>query len=160
MAIIVEDGTTVSNSNSYVTELELTEYATARGITIAGSTEQILIKAMDYLETLYFIGMRKSYEQTLQWPRYDVVIDGFALDSTVIPNDLKIAQILTALKIDSGEIILADTEQEVLKEKVGDLEVEYQEGSNSIKSYREINAKLSKLLSSSKTGVFFKVGRA
>ena len=37
--------------NSYVTETELSTYATDRGVTISGDTSVLLIKAMDFIES-------------------------------------------------------------------------------------------------------------
>ena len=75
--IIVEDGSVVAGANSYVTEAELTTYAADRGITLTAATDVLLIKAMDYIESLSFIGTKFSEGQSLQWPRSNVYIDGF-----------------------------------------------------------------------------------
>ena len=57
-------------TNSYATELELTTYASDRGITITAADKTVLlIKAMDYLETRQFIGTKTVYNQALQFPR-------------------------------------------------------------------------------------------
>ncbi len=95
--IIIEDGTVVPGANSYVTEAELTTYAADRGITLTAATDVLLIKAMDYIESLSFIGSKGSKGQPLQWPRSNVYIDGFYFVPTTIPPALQTGQIATAL---------------------------------------------------------------
>jgi hypothetical protein len=50
VALIIEDGTGKTTAQSYASEAELAAYAAERGITIAGTDTQLLLKAMDYLE--------------------------------------------------------------------------------------------------------------
>ena len=116
MTIVVEDGTRVTGANSYVTEAELTAYAVARGITISGDPEELLIKAMDYIEELDFIGVKYQYDQALQWPRAYVMIDTYYIDQDEIPQQLKDALCEVAISIDTDEDPLANVER-VKKEK-------------------------------------------
>ena len=125
MALIIEDGSKVSGANSYATEAELTAYAAARGVTITGTAEQLMIKAMDYLEGKRFVGSKAASDQALQWPRYGVLIDGFYLSSDSMPENLKEAQMEIALALDADNDPLAVQGRETRREKIGDLEVEY-----------------------------------
>jgi hypothetical protein len=161
MAIVVEDGTIVTGANSYVTTAELTTYATARGVTISGDEEQLLIKAMDYLETLDFIGMKSTANQALQWPRAYVIIDGYYVDVTTIPTQLKKAQMAMALFIDGGNSLqpTVTADNSIKAMKVGDLEIEYKDGSGSFAVSYEVNNYLAKLINSNGMGQF-KVSRA
>jgi hypothetical protein len=160
MAIIVEDGSIVTDANSYITELELTTYATARGITLVGNTEQLIIKAMDYIEILDFAGTKTLKAQSLQWPRLNVLVDGFSIGVDEIPKELITGVIKTCLKIDEGFEMLPDFEQAIKREKVdGAVEVEYQDGTSAEPYYSEINTALSKLLDSDSYGFQFSVGR-
>lgn len=129
MAIIIEDGTIVANANSYVTEAELTTFATDRGITIAGTNSELIYQAMDYIEQQNFIGNKSTQAQALQWPRYNAYIDGYLVASTTIPQDLKNAQMQTALSIDASNGPLDVVEQKIKREKVGVLETEYMDNS-------------------------------
>ncbi len=131
MTIVVEDGTGVTGANSYVTELELTSYADARGVTLSGDPASLLIRAADYSETLSFQGRKASQDQPLQWPRTGVTIDGYTVPSDEIPAALISAQIVTALAIDQGRDPLAPIGPGVKREKVDVLEVEYQDGASS-----------------------------
>ena len=132
MAIIVESGTIVAGANSYVSEAELTSYATARGVTLTGTPESLLIKAMDYVETQPFIGTKLTRDQPLQWPRSGVVIDGWSYPPSEIPDELKTAQMTVALAIDEGNDPLAPVSPAIKRKRVKadtvESEPEYQDG--------------------------------
>jgi len=126
--ITPEDGTGLANATSYATEAELAAYNTERAITLTatyGTPSEILIKAIDYLESKVFIGSKLTKAQALQWPRFGAVVDGYYLDSDSIPLLLKEAQMEIAIGIDGGTNPLANQARETKREKVGDIEVEY-----------------------------------
>lgn len=134
MALIIETGSIVTGANSYTTTTELTDFATARGITISGDPEQLLLKAMDYLETLSFIGLKKTRDQPLQWPRSGVWIDAYDFPDDEIPQELKNGQIEIALAEDAGNGPLQVIEPGIKREKFDVFETEYQDnvGTNNI----------------------------
>ena len=141
MAIVVGE-------NSYVTELELTTYASARGITITGGTEQLLIKAMDYLEAQIYWGEKTDEAQDLEFPRNG---------DTAVPTKIKTAEIIAALLIDSGENLFPTSEQAIKRTKVDVIEIEYQDYTTAKKGYSQLNALLAPFLAS--TGMSFGVYR-
>lgn len=147
--IIVEDGTGLANSNSYVTEAELIAYAADRGLTLTGTAAILLIQAMDYIEGLSYQGNKANADQSLQWPRYNVVIDYFYIPSVTIPQLLKDALMETALKIDGGNNPLANVPRETIREKVGDIEVEYSKTAMNQAYLAAVSNKLQKLLNAS-----------
>jgi len=158
--IIVEDGTIVANANSYVSTATLATYASDRGVTITGTQEDLLIKAMDYIESLNFIGLQLTEDQALSWPRSGARKKKiYWYDTDEIPADLIDALCETALAIDAGNSPLNDLERATSKEKVGDIEVEYKDGSASSVIVKKINAKLKDLISSD-GGIGFNVGKA
>ena len=59
MALTVENGTLVANANSYVSAANYTAWADARGFTYPGlpELEQKILRAMDYIESLQFVGL-------------------------------------------------------------------------------------------------------
>lgn len=144
--IIVENGTAVVGANSYVTAAELTTYATDRGVTISGTNEILLIEAMDYIESLDFKGDKWTHDQSLIWPRINVLIDGWYQDVDNIPTQLKDAQMEVALAIDAGNGPLVDLPRNTVRERVGEIEVEYSTGTSSVIIVRKINNKLKKIL--------------
>ena len=149
MAIIVEDGSIVANANSYVSDAELSTYAADRGITLTGTVSQLLIKAMDYIESQAFIGYKSIETQPLQWPRYGAVIDGYELNSDVIPQLLKDAQMATAISIDSGVDPLVTIGRQIKAESLGPMSTQYMDNSTASEIIRTIDSKLQKLLVSS-----------
>lgn len=146
MAIVVEDGTVVSGANSYVTEAELTTYATNRGVTISGTNSELLYKAMDYLEGQSFIGIKYSEAQPLQWPREQVWIDGYYIERTIIPTELKNAQMIIALAIDAGYDPLSTIERSTKRETVDVVTVEYMDNASAAEIIRSIPNALKKLV--------------
>ena len=159
MAIVVEDGTIVAGANSYVSEAELTTYATDRGITLSGGTEALLLKAMDYLETLDFIGDKSTADQPLQWPRTDVYIDGYYVDAETIPQDLKNAEMALAISIDGGADPMATIERATKREKADVLEVEYMDNASTVAIITSVNRLLRKLLKMGTGGGSYRVVR-
>jgi hypothetical protein len=178
MAVIVEDGTGLTSSNSYVSDDDLLDYAEARGVTLLNPTTQLLVQATDWLETKLFIGNKGSQTQSLQWPRiayspvplgivtyapyytYPVylTVDGYIITSTMIPMRLKRAQMEAAIQIDAGFDVNAVIEQAVSFEQVGEIKVQYQEGSYAQVYYPVAEKVLAPLLSQSAGNV--RVGRA
>lgn len=149
MALVIEDGSVVANANSYVTTAELDTFLANRGKFLEGdngTSEQVLLLAMDYIETQSFLGVKGSKDQALQWPRTGVLIDGYSVDSDEIPNDLKLAQMEVAIAIDSGNNPLSTLDRETKREKVGDIEVEYSDGAKDSVELRAVNSRLSKLV--------------
>jgi hypothetical protein len=125
MAIVV-------GTNSYVTEAELQAYADERGITIAGTLSQLLIKAMDWMEIQKYKGQKYSESQALEFPRnftrYDV-------DSGDVPPDVKEAQYVAALYVDGGNELNPAVGRATKKEKVDVVEVEYMDNASSTTTY-------------------------
>ncbi len=152
MTLIIEDGSQVANSNSYISVVDFEAYAAVRGITISGTSEALLIQAMDYLESLQFIGLKVSSTQSLQWPRSGVVIDGYAFASDDIPNELIKGQCEVAISIDQGNGPLAVISRAKKRVKAGAVEVEYSDSAASTNVVRTISASLYKLLSGSGVG--------
>lgn len=162
MTIIVETGAIVPGANSYVSTAELVAYAADRGITIAddAAAEVLLIKAMDYTEGLSFKGIKFTKDQPLEWPRANVLIDGYLVYVNEIPSELKAGVYETALAINSGEDPLADVARVQQSVKVGSLAVTYASGSSSTTLVRKINNAFKKLLTSGGTsGSSFEVKR-
>lgn len=145
MAIIVEDGSIVANANSYVSEADLLAYAVARGVTLQANTEILLIKAMDYIESLNFIGIKVQSTQPLQWPRANVYIDDYPFPSNEIPKELKNALMQTAMSIDANVDPQSNVGKQIQSATVGPVSVTFEKGINAT-IIRKINAQLAKLL--------------
>lgn len=110
----------------YVTEVELEDYATARGILLIDPSAILLTKALDWLELQPFSGSKTDPYQALQFPRNG---------DTEVPTNIKTAQIVAALLYDAGEDLLGVIGQKVLREKVDVIEVQYSDNGSGRKLY-------------------------
>lgn len=128
MALIVENGLGLENSESYIDLAYLQAYATKRGLDITGIDETNIIKGQDYFESAYqFKGTKLKETQALAFPRY-------INNEVVYPVRIKNAVCELAIKSKSAEL-LADSERLTKREKVGEIEVEYSEYSKDETSY-------------------------
>jgi hypothetical protein len=144
--IIVEDGTQVSGANSYVSAADFATYAADRGVTVTGTDAELLITAMDYLEQQNFKGNQLTSTQALQWPRANVVIDGWYVAITAVPQLLVDAQCEVALGIDAGNNPLATVGRSTKQEVVGPISVTYMDGARDLPYLAAAENKLRKLL--------------
>lgn len=128
MALIVEDGTVVSNANSYVSVTDANLYLADRGITVTVSEGQIL-RGADYVNSFRtrFKGFKLTpIASSMQWPRSYVVLDERLLPDGTIPALIIDAQIEVALEIASNRDPHETTSTRVIKkQKLDVLEVEY-----------------------------------
>lgn len=140
--LVVEDGSGMSNADSYIDVAFADAYFVKRGITQWASLtncEQLIIRAMDYIENNYtYQGTKLLSTQSLQFPR---LICG----ETVYPIALKNALCELALKANSGDL-LQDTGKTTIREKVGTLEVEYDPNQDDLTSYNYVNKLLAPYL--------------
>lgn len=132
MALVIEDGSVVSGANSYVTLAEFKAWADARDITYNAddnALEAQILRAMDYLERLFFIGNKANENQSLQWPRTEALIDGYYADATEIPKEVKTALYEATVVEAAGYSELENQSRKTLRERVGDIEVQYADNS-------------------------------
>tara|TARA_R110000823_G_scaffold299015_1_gene419677 strand:+ start:50 stop:532 length:483 start_codon:yes stop_codon:yes gene_type:complete len=136
MTIIVEDGSIVPGANSYITVAEYEAWIDARypGHPDHGDSakiEQLIFRAMDYFETQAFRGWKQTDAQPLQFPRYNLIIDGFLVANNTIPSEVKKA-LYEIVYADEKDFGLFDViQRRTRKEKVDVLEVEYMDNSAS-----------------------------
>lgn len=154
--LIVEDGTGVSDANSYVTIEQVRMYAAMRGIVLPSEDEDLKTKIFDAMDFVEGYGQRfKGYkiypQQPLNWPRYGVFVDGFELPQSPLPKALinAVCQ-LTADSATGGPLNGKTTAYAVKRTKVGGLEIEYATGSTAqsgpAKTYDKAMTFLSPLL--------------
>jgi len=151
--ITVETGYIVSNANSYVSESALSSFAADRAISISGNANSLLIQAMDWRESQPFAGVKYTSGQALQWPRYGVYVDGYYVSESTVPQLLKDAVCEAAIAIDAGSNPLATLGRSTKREKVGEIEVEYMDGSRDAPFLAAAESKLRKLLTSGSRGI-------
>lgn len=143
MALVIENGTGLSNSESYVDVAYVDAYFLKRGNTEWDSItnkESRIVLAMDFIENNYtYIGTKLLSTQSLSFPR---LIDG---ETVLPPLSLKNSVCELALKANSGDL-LQDTGKTTIREKVGTLEVEYDANQDDLTSYNYVNKLLAPYL--------------
>lgn len=152
MALVIEDGSQVAGATSYITVSEYSTWADNRfgaarttKPTTALAYESIILRAMDYFETLVFKGYLVSETQALQWPRQAVVIDGFTVATSEIPKEVEAAlyELTYAEELGNGELNSID--RKVEEQTVGPIKVKYASNSASRTINPAINRALQKL---------------
>jgi hypothetical protein len=104
MSIIVEDGSIVTNANSYCTESEFESYAEGIGVTVTGEIEPMLRKAAEFIgaHEANLKGDRVERAQPLAFPRDGIYVDGWYWTSAEIPRQVILCQMALALDINAG----------------------------------------------------------
>jgi hypothetical protein len=94
VAFVVEDGTGLSNSNSYCSVVEFQAYWTDRGFDYSaytdGQIEKALVRATDHIELTYrafFRGVREVDDQALSFPRALLYVELVEVEG--VPDNLK-----------------------------------------------------------------------
>jgi len=102
MALVIEDGTGVALADSYSTIVELATYAANYGFSIPATDaakEALLRRASLQMNFLQWKGRRVNPEQSLAWPRYDVIVDHVYVSSSTIPARIQYGQMALACEI-------------------------------------------------------------
>jgi hypothetical protein len=155
MTLVLETGSGVANSNSYVSTGTLETYCDDRAITLAsGDEEGALIRATAYLDNTYrtrFPGQRKLFRnQGLEWPRVGVVdMNGFPVADNAIPIEIIRATCEAAIRELAAPGALApDLERggSVKRLKAGSVEIEYGTNAASGTIFQIIDGMLSGLI--------------
>ena len=160
---IVEDGTGLENSTSYVALDYASTYAEsffseADYITWSeasdASLERVLNRATMYLDSTYqFLGEKSTATQALQFPRaYLYDFKGDLISG--VPNDIKKAVCLVAIRLLNGVNMSPDLERggKVIREKIDVIDISYSEGASATTRFVEIDnlLKASGLISSNR----------
>ena len=133
MAVIIETGAQVTDSDSYSTRAEYIAYAASIGTTIADTVaaDEQLIAAAIFIDSkeAQLKGCRVDRDQSMAFPRNGLVIEGFSWLSTEIPRQVLLAQMALALDLNAGEDLYNLSQSAsagVKKERVeGAVSVEY-----------------------------------
>jgi hypothetical protein len=152
MALIIEDGSQVANSNTFITDAEYVAYAAARNLTIgvdAPTREIELILAVDYLTSIEqrFKGTRVESDQSLLYPRRNVIIFSDLFDQDSIPIQLKNSQAEAAAASNGQSLLTNESNQNVKRNRLDTLEQEFFEGGSwSVARLDRVNATLKELV--------------
>lgn len=120
-----------ANSDSYASVTEADTYHAAYGntawaaISTIALKEAALRKAAQYIDTKSFVGVKTSSSQALEWPRYNVTIDGYDVLSSAIPAAIKTAQMEAALIASAESLTPNLSNGSVIEETVGKITKRY-----------------------------------
>lgn len=160
VTLIVEDGSGISDSNSYCDLDFALEYCVNHGYTswidmTEDEQKVYLIKGTSFVDNFYeWKGYKRTSVQSLEFPR-DGLIDNNKTEILGIPNNLKKAVIEAAFINLSSEVdnlfVSRDENGAIKRQKVDELEVEYfgeSEATETEAEYKTTYQVLNKLLKS------------
>lgn len=138
MIFIVEDGTGKKNATSFTGVAFADRYFDTLGYEEWETlTEDEKKKALNqgtrYINLFRFVGIKRTQEQALSWPRQDAVdTDGYVREG--IPVEIKIAACEAAVRAHRGEFF-KDRDNSIKSSKVDDVSIEYFEGVSKEKTF-------------------------
>lgn len=133
--LVVENGTIVTNANSFVSESQIITYALMRGVNLPHANDAELdavavlgIKAMDYLKIQPWRGEPVSDTQTTPFPRKNMNVSP-SFPENAVPASVIDAQLQLTLLANSGVdlIPMSSGVGFLVKEKIGPIENVYSE---------------------------------
>ncbi len=154
--MLLEDGTGVPESNSYVSEDDFVSYAEDRGMTLAaGDVEAALIRASKAIDARYsssYPGYRKSgRSQGLHWPRaaaYD--ISGWLVRDDQVPIEIVQATCEAAIReLAEPNSMMPDLERggQIQSIRAGSVGITYASNASARTTFTLIDGILSNILS-------------
>lgn len=152
MALIVEDGTSLVDADSFVSVVEVRAFALGRGVTLSADDtvlEALIRGAHDYIleREDRFVGNRTSSLQALPFPRKCAYLYGEELDDDAIPQPLKNAVCLLVMESVSTDIMPTFEGRVAIQETVGPVATKYALFS-STSTFPRVEAALAPLYSS------------
>jgi hypothetical protein len=179
MTIIVEDGSAMSNSESYISVADADTYHTNMGNHTWSSIQTVdkeayLRRATQFMVGRYrnaWKGARVKPTQALDWPRIGVVIDDIAgalgpqlrgsyglyqLDYTTVPTEIKNACAELALRANI-QALVKDQTQGIVSETVGPITIVYDKDSPQQTEYVQVENMVRPFLASA--GPCVRLGR-
>lgn len=166
MALVVENGTGMSNSDAFVSVADCSAYFTNRQGSTAWNAstndpqEAAIRNATAYLNRRYatlWRGRRVRDEQALAWPRSFITdTDGFAVDAVSVPQEVIDACCEAAVLALSEDLLPDIANSGIISEEsvsVGSVRTttKYEGGKSQVKRYRKIETLLRGLLKVSGT---------
>lgn len=148
MTLIVETGAGLVDADAFISVTFADDYHAANGNTTWTGDDAVkevaIRRATAFMSAGYdWAGLRtKGRAQSLAWPRSGVVDDeGYGILSTEIPPELKqaVAEIALRELVDPGSMTPDfKASEQVKREKIGSLEVEYLNASMSASSIKPV----------------------
>ena len=169
--LIIETGAGLADAESYASAPSADARCASLGLTAWAALAEVdkeisLRKAMAFMATYRtrWAGRRVYQHQALDWPRYNVVVDGFIVLSTTVPAEVVNACIDLAARAGRGEDLLPDLDtgsNAIKRDKVGPIDTEYfQNTTDARERFVAVDALLAPYFGSAGGGNSIKVTRA
>ena len=169
--LITETGAGLADAESYASVAAADARCASLGLNawaaLAEADKEIALRRATLFMATYrtrWAGRRVYQQQALDWPRYNMVVDGFTVPSTSVPLDVVNACIDLAVRAGSGEDLLPDLDtgsNSIKKDKTGPLETEYfQNTTDARERFVAVDALLAPYFGSAGGGNSMKVTRA
>lgn len=133
--LIIETGAGLPDAESYASIVAADARCASLGLTawaaLAEADKEIALRKATLFMATYrtrWAGRRVYQHQALDWPRYNVVADGFTVPSTIVPAEVVNACIDLAARAGRGEDLLPDLDtgsNAIKRDKVGPIDTEY-----------------------------------
>jgi hypothetical protein len=157
--LIVEIGQGLPNAESYASVAAADARNAALGVTdwatlTEGAKEIALRNATRFMLANYrtrWAGRRVYQAQALDWPRWNVVVDGFEVSSTVVPADVVNACVDLAARAGDGVDLMPDGERAIKEDTVGPITTIYVDGAPEQPRYTAVDSALAPYLCGSRT---------
>ena len=133
MTLILETGSGNHNSNSYIDETLVEEFATSsfkekwEELSTDNQVDLMIVASLFINDSFEWAGKQKTLEQGLAFPRVGISYQGFDIPDDVVPRQVVRACVMAlGLLLEKGESVFRSTgEAEVKKEKLAVMETEY-----------------------------------
>ena len=169
--LITETGVGLADAESYASVAAADARCASLGLTawaaLTEADKEIALRRATLFMATYrtrWAGRRVYQRQALDWPRYNVAVDGFTVPSTAVPVDVINACIDLAVRAGNGEDLLPDLDtgsNAIKKDKTGPLETEYfQNTTDARERFVAVDALLAPYFGSAGGGNSIKVTRA
>ena len=117
-AQMINTDITSPHPNTNPSQAHLASFAEIRGIELPDKLTPLLIKAMDYLEGLDWVGSKADPRQPLAWPRANIILDGHDFPPDEVPRQVITAQCMLAVEAIDGDLLSSVREAAVKTERV------------------------------------------
>jgi hypothetical protein len=157
--LTIETGAGLPNAESYASVAQADARCAALGVTdwaprADADKEVALRNATQFMLATYrsrWAGRRVYQAQVLDWPRWNVVVDGFPVLSTIVPVEVVNACIDLAARAAGGTELLPDLERTIKQDTVGPITTIYEDGSPERPRYTAVDSMLAPYLCGSGT---------
>lgn len=157
--LTTETGAGLPNADTYASVAQADARCAALGGTdwalrTDADKEVALRNATQFMLANYrqrWTGRRVYQTQALDWPRWNVVVDGFPVLSSVVPVEVVNACIDLAARAASGTELMPDLERAIKQDTVGPITTIYEDGSPERPRYTAVDHALAPYLRGSGT---------